>query len=107
MGVNYETLGKNIYYYRKKKKLTQEELAEHMDLSVGFISQLERGIAKPSIDTLADICDVLECPVGAILEYSSYKNSPFLLELLEIFEALPKKDQRLFYYMIKDYKEHL
>lgn len=107
MGVNYETLGKNLYYYRKRKKMTQEELAEHLDLSVGFISQLERGIAKPSIDTLSDICDVLECPIGAILEYSNSKNSPFLLELLDTFEAFPKREQSLFYYMIKAYKEHL
>lgn len=87
--------------------MTQEELAEHLDLSVGFISQLERGIAKPSIDTLSDICDVLGCPIGAILEYSNSETSPLLLELLDIFESFPKKEQRLFYYMIKAYKEHL
>ncbi len=61
MGIDYGTLGRNIYFYRKKKMLTQEELAEQTGLSVGFISQLERGITKPSIDTLSDICDFLEC----------------------------------------------
>lgn len=107
MGVDYETLGKNIYFYRKKKKLTQEELAEQADLSVGFISQLERGITKPSIDTLSDICDFLGCNIGEVLEYSKRELPPFSLEYIELFQSLPQKEQYLFFCMLKAYKEHL
>lgn len=107
MSVNYETLGRNLYYYRKKKKLTQEELAEQIDLSVGFISQLERGITKPSLDTLSEICDFLECHIGKILEYSDSECSPLLLESLELFQSLPKREQYLFFYMLQAYKEHI
>ncbi len=32
MGIDYGTLGRNIYFYRKKKMLTQEELAEQTDI---------------------------------------------------------------------------
>ena len=107
MSINYETLGRNLYCYRKKKKLTQEELAEKSDLSVGFISQLERGITKPSLDTLSDLCDLLDCSIGNILEYSDSESSPLLLEFTNTFQSLPKKEQRLFYYMLKTYKEHI
>lgn len=107
MGIDYETLGKNIYFYRKKKKLTQEELAEQADLSVGFISQLERGITRPSIDTLSDICDFLECNIGEILGYSKQNFSPLSLEYMELFQSLPQKEQYLFFCMLKAYKEHL
>lgn len=48
MGVDYQILGKNIKYYRKQKKLTQEQMAELLDLSTGFVSQIERGIARLS-----------------------------------------------------------
>jgi len=48
VGINYKILGKNIKYYRKQKNLTQEQMAESLELPVGFISQLERGIATVS-----------------------------------------------------------
>lgn len=107
MSINYETLGRNLYFYRKKKKLTQEELAAALDLSVGFISQLERGITKPSLDTLSDICDYLDCPIGTILESSNTVNSPELLEFTELYQTLPKKEQKLFFCMLNAYKENL
>ncbi len=107
MGIDYGTLGRNIYFYRKKKMLTQEELAEQTGLSVGFISQLERGITKPSIDTLSDICDFLECHIGAVLDYSEKENSPLFLEYIELFQSLPEKEQYLFFCMLKAYKENL
>ena len=107
MSINYDTLGRNLYCYRKKKKLTQEELAEALDLSVGFISQLERGITKPSLDTLSDICDYLNCSIGTILESSNNINTPELLEFTELYQSLPKKEQRLFFCMLKTYKENL
>ena len=36
-------LGTNIREYRKKQKLTMKELAERTGLSIGYISQVERG----------------------------------------------------------------
>ena len=37
----YDTFRENIIYYRKKLKLTQEELAEKSDLSISYIKQIE------------------------------------------------------------------
>ncbi len=52
-------IGKKIKQLRLKKGLTQEELGERTDLSKGFISQLERDINSPSIETLFSILNVL------------------------------------------------
>lgn len=52
-------IGKKIKRLRLKKGLTQEELGERTDLSKGFISQLERDINSPSIETLFSILSVL------------------------------------------------
>ena len=52
-------IGKKIKQLRLKKGLTQEELGERTDLSKGFISQLERDINSPSIETLFAILNVL------------------------------------------------
>ena len=51
-------IGSKIKRMRMQHGLTQQELADRCELSKGFISQLERDLASPSIATLMDI---LEC----------------------------------------------
>ncbi|WP_040227892.1 helix-turn-helix domain-containing protein [Bhargavaea cecembensis] len=52
-------IGKKIKRLRLKKGLTQEELGERADLSKGYISQLERDLTSPSIETLFSLLEVL------------------------------------------------
>jgi len=52
-------IGSKIKSLRLQKGLTQEELGERTNLSKGFISQLERDLNSPSIETLFSILEVL------------------------------------------------
>ncbi len=52
-------IGAKIKALRLKKGLTQEELGERTDLTKGYISQLERDLNSPSIETLFNILEVL------------------------------------------------
>lgn len=104
MGINYDILGQNIQTYRKRKKITQEQFAEALNLSVSFISQLERGVAKTSLDTLSEISDYLDCSMGMLLNYSS-KEDPLLLDLITTYQSLSRKQQIQFYHMLKAFKE--
>jgi transcriptional regulator with XRE-family HTH domain len=54
-------IGKKIKNLRLKKGLTQEELGERTDLSKGYISQLERDLSSPSLETFFSILEVLGC----------------------------------------------
>ena len=51
-------IGAKLKGLRQRRGLTQEELADRCELSKGFISQVERNLASPSIATLTDL---LEC----------------------------------------------
>ena len=51
-------IGEKLRQLRLQRGLTQEELADRCELSKGFISQVERNLASPSIATLTDL---LEC----------------------------------------------
>mgnify|MGYP003305298887 CR=1 FL=1 len=53
---------------RREKNLTQEEMADRCELSKGFISQVERDLASPSIATLTDM---LECLGSNLKEFFS------------------------------------
>lgn len=52
-------IGQKIKTLRLMNGLTQEELGERTDLSKGFISQLERDMNSPSIETLFSLLEVL------------------------------------------------
>ena len=64
-------IGEKIKRLRLKCGLTQEELADRAELSKGFISQLERDLASPSIATLSD---VLECLGSTLSEFFGEKD---------------------------------
>ena len=56
-------LGKNIKFLRTNQGLTQAILAEKTDISIIFLSSIERGTKYPKADTLARIAAILEVEV--------------------------------------------
>ena len=56
-------LSRNIKLIRRERHLTQEQLAEKTDLTVKYISHLERGLSFPSADTLDKLAAELNVPV--------------------------------------------
>lgn len=60
-------LGARLRARRKALRLTLKEVAIGSGLSVGFISQIERGIALPSLSSLVSVAGVLGVDVGAFL----------------------------------------
>ena len=65
----YKKLGKNIKYRRQKLGLTQQQLAEKLDLSLNFIGKIEVAFSKPSLDTLIQIADALETSVSELTNF--------------------------------------
>ncbi len=55
-----ELLGKNIAFYRQQKKLSQEKLAEIVDISREYITRVENGQKSISLKKLFAIADALE-----------------------------------------------
>jgi transcriptional regulator with XRE-family HTH domain len=57
------TLGKNIKLLRSRRGFTQAVLAEKADISIIFLSSVERGTKYPQPDVLARIAKALEVEV--------------------------------------------
>lgn len=68
---NYRKLSLKISYYRKLKRLTQEQLAEQLDKNLAFIGAVEApNIDRTiSLDTLFDIAEVLQVPAYKFLRF--------------------------------------
>ena len=61
-------LGKRIQFHRKQRQLSQAALAEKADLSIAFLSQIERGLKYPTSETLSRIANTLEVEVGELFQ---------------------------------------
>lgn len=96
MNVDYELIGKRIKEARKKRAMTQERLAEELGVSIGYVSQLERGITKISLNTLAAISGILNCDMGELVTGSSVRRNDYLGdELSERIELLDNRERKL------------
>lgn len=62
--VDYKLIGRRIQQRRKELNITQEALSEKIGVTVGYVSQIERGITKVNLDMLAKIADILNCDIS-------------------------------------------
>ena len=62
-----DLLGKNVKFYRERKKWTQEELAEKADLSKNMIYSIEKGIRSASTKTLFKLSDALDIEIYKLI----------------------------------------
>ena len=65
----YEKFGLNVVYYRKRKRLTQLQLAELVDIDRSHISAIELGNVGVSFDVLFKLCDVLEITPKQLFDF--------------------------------------
>ena len=63
----YEILAQNIKIERVKGNITQQELANRAGLSRDTISQIERGIANPTLETIISIAKALNVDLNTLL----------------------------------------
>ena len=64
----YQQFGLNVVYYRKKKRLSQTQLAELVDIHRTYVSAIELGKVSVSFDVLFKLAQVLEGPVSKLFE---------------------------------------
>ena len=60
-------IGDKIKEIRKKKKLTQVEVAQKAGIHFNYFARLERGEVNPSIQTIESIANALKVKSGDIL----------------------------------------
>ena len=67
MTINYSLIGNRIKAARKAKGLSQSKLSELIDKSVGYMSYIETGSKKPSLETLIQIANALDVTIDELL----------------------------------------
>ena len=83
--IDYIQIGKRIRYYRIQHGLTQESLAFEIHTSAAYVSCIERGTKKPSLQKLVEIAGILDISVEDLISGPSQgKVAPHNLDDLVI-----------------------
>lgn len=64
--MNQEKIGKFISECRKKKNITQEQLAEKLNISKNAVSKWERGLNLPDVSIMQDLCKILNITLNEL-----------------------------------------
>ncbi len=63
----FMSFGTNLQFLRKKKEMTQEELAERMAVSRQTVSKWESDNAYPEMEKLIALCELFSCTMDALV----------------------------------------
>jgi transcriptional regulator with XRE-family HTH domain len=94
----YKELGKKIRDIRIKSNITQEKLAELSGVSSNFISQIERGRNKCSLETISSLSIAMNTPLSALFsfDFSGQTSKDSYAQRIEMMlKNLPDKDKKL------------
>ena len=91
-------IGEKLRKLRLQRELTQEEMADRCELSKGFISQVERDLASPSIATLTDM---LECLGSNLKEFFS-ETEEFSFSKIDSYRGLVFRYSSYFFWSLAE-----
>lgn len=85
-------IGEKLRQLRLQRGLTQEEMADRCELSKGFISQVERDLASPSIATLTDMLECLGSSLSAF--FNDKGDEKVVFSPQDMFEKIDEENLR-------------
>ena len=98
MALDYHIIGERLKKARVEKNMTQEKLAEQLDVSIAFLSRIERGSSHINLKRLSEFCTILNVSEGYILSGVSDKNEKYLYnEFNDILKKCSPEKQKLIY----------
>ena len=92
-GKQLQEIGTRIQNRRKQLGLTQEQLAEAMNVSIQMVSNLERGHKAIRIDNLINLSHILQISTDYIL--TGQETADDIQGMTAQIAALPHKDRRM------------
>ena len=102
MGLDYTIIGQRIRQARLAKNYTQDELSEKLDVSIAFLSRVERGSSHINLKRLHQLCNLLDVSEGYILNGVSSDSKNYLTqEFNDLIKSCSADKQRLIYKVAK------
>ncbi len=102
MAIDYYLMGERLKKARVSKNITQEELAEKLNVSVAFLSRVERGSSNFNLKRIEQVCNVLGITEAEIINGTSKNSSNYLSDdFSELLKNCSPEKQKLIYDVAK------
>ncbi len=88
-----KAIGKAIARKRTEKGLTQENVAEKLNIGNEAVSRIERGTVIPNVIRLVELAEIFECGTDELLMGSSLRSVDNARYLHELFDKLSEQDK--------------
>ena len=75
--IDYKLIGSRLKTQRSTQKMTQEYVAEQAGITVVYLSKIENGHVKPTIDVPDAICDAIGCDVSSLFNGTSVSSAEY------------------------------
>ena len=106
MALDFKIIGKRLKQARLNANLTQEQLAEKLDVSVAFLSRIETANSRINLKRLEQICRITGVTEGYILNGVSEDSNTYLSdEFSNLLKDCPPEKIKLIYNVSKVIKE--
>lgn len=98
MAVDYNIIGERLKRARLAKGLTQDNLAESLNISIAYLSRIETGTTKVNLRRLSEICNLLSVSEAEIISGVSDDSENYLNDdLSNLLKNCSPEKQRLIY----------
>lgn len=102
MALDYSVIGERIKRARIEKNMTQENLAERLNVSVAYVSRIECGTTRLNLKRLSEICRILDIDEGIVLNGTCVESENYLSEEFStLLKECSQETQRLIYDIAK------
>lgn len=88
-------MGLRLKEHRKALHLTQEQMAEKLNVSIKHYGGVERGVAGLSIENLIEVSNILGIDLDYLIKGSTSKNSTLPNRIQEIYLNCPVEKRHL------------
>jgi len=88
-------LGRNVQKYRKLNKMTQEKLAELIEVEINSISSIETGRYFPSPDNLVKIAQALNVSLSDLFKFGANTAESYLNEIQKSLNLIKEDKTKL------------
>lgn len=99
--MDYFKIGQQIRKYRKAHRLSQEQLAEQIGISVTHMSHIETGNTKLSLPVLVELAKILEVHTDDLLSEAPLERNIAFNELSDLLESCSTQQIRIITDIVK------
>jgi transcriptional regulator with XRE-family HTH domain len=103
----FKTIGRALAHRRDARGLTQEQVAEILEIGTEAVSRMERGITRPTVQRLVELAEIYQCGIDELLIASSTRISDQAELISQVLQTLPEADRAMVVDVVQKIAERL